>query len=173
MARKEACANRKRLPQLDTITAKIYKKLIKKVERQIYIHVYNRIALCILAVTVIRINELLPLKVKQLKTLVKRNWIAIDRSKRRPSNHKVFLTMEGKKIIQDQKKDFQLIFLIKEPNTYVFSPETNYFKKLRCKVLTTDLNRVMHKVSKIFLAIVFASAILRKKILKTFITHQK
>jgi len=149
-ARKEARANRKRLPKRDPMTAEIYKELIKEAGGPTYIHVRTRIALCILAVTGIRINELLPLKVNQLKTLVEENWIAIDRSKRGPSNHKAFLTKEGKKIIQDRKKDFQLIFLIKEPNAYVFSPETNHFKKLRREVITTDVNKVMHKVSKIF-----------------------
>jgi integrase len=149
-ARKEARANRKRLPKRDPMMAEIYKELIKEAEGPTYIHVRTRIALCILAVTGIRINELLPLKVNQLKTLVEENWIAIDRSKRGPSNHKAFLTKEGKKIIQDRKKDFQLIFLMKEPNAYVFSPETNNFKKLRREVITTNVNKVMHKVSKIF-----------------------
>ena len=149
-ARKEARANRKRLPKRDPMMAEIYKELIKEAEGPTYIHVRTRIALCILAVTGIRINELLPLKVNQLKTLVEENWIAIDRSKRGPSNHKAFLTKEGKKIIQDRKKDFQLIFLMKEPNAYVFSPETNHFKKLRREVITTDVNKVMLKVSKIF-----------------------
>jgi integrase len=60
--------------------AEIYKELIKEAEGPTYIHVRTRIALCILAVTGIRINELLPLKVNQLKTLVEENWIAIDRS---------------------------------------------------------------------------------------------
>ena len=64
--------------------------------------------------TGIRINELLPLKVSQLETLFKENWIAIDRSKRGPSSHKAFLTTERKKIIQDRQKDFQLILLPKE-----------------------------------------------------------
>jgi hypothetical protein len=68
-----------------------------------------------------------------LKHLVQENWIAIDRSKRGPSNHKAFLTKEGKKIIQDRQKDFQLIFLMKEPDSYVFTPETNHFKKLIVK----------------------------------------
>ena len=149
-ARKEARANRKRLPKRDPMTAEIYKELIKEAEGPTYIHVRTRIALCLLAVTGIRINELLPLKVNQLETLVEENWIAIDRSKRGPSNHKAFLTKEGKKIIQDRKKDFQLIFLMKEPNAYVFSPEINHFKKLRREVITTDVNKVMHKVSKIF-----------------------
>jgi len=149
-ARKEARANRKRLPKRDPMTAEIYKELIKEAEGPTYIHVRTRIALCLLAVTGIRINELLPLKVNQLETLVEENWIAIDRSKRGPSNHKAFLTKEGKKIIQDRKKDFQLIFLMKEPNAYVFSPEINHFKKLRREVITTDVNKIMHKVSKIF-----------------------
>lgn len=148
-ARKEARANRKRLPKRDPMTAEIYKELIKEAEGPTYIHVRTRIALCLLAVTGIRINELLPLKVNQLETLVEENWIAIDRSKRGPSNHKAFLTQEGKKIIQDRKKDFQLIFLMKEPNAYVFSPEINHFKKLRREVITTDVNNIMHKVSKI------------------------
>ena len=149
-ARKEARANRKRLPKRDPMTAEIYKELIKEAEGPTYIHVRTRIALCLLAITGIRINELLPLKVNQLETLVEENWIAIDRSKRGPSNHKAFLTQEGKKMIQDRKKDFQLIFLMKEPNAYVFSPEINHFKKLRREVITTNVNKIMHKVSKIF-----------------------
>ena len=100
----------------------VLKELIQPAEGPTYIHVRTRIALCILAVTGIRINELLPLKVSQLETLFKENWIAIDRSKRGPSNHKAFLTKEGKKIIQDRQKDFQLIFLFKEPDSYLFTP---------------------------------------------------
>ena len=150
VARKEAWTNRKRLPKRDPMTAEIYTELMRAAEGPTYIQLRTRITLCILAVTGIRINELLPLKVSQLETLFKENWIAIDRSKRGPSNHKAFLTKEGKKIIQDRKKDFQLIFLMKEPDAYVFSPETNHFKKLRREVITTDVNKVMHKVSEIF-----------------------
>ena len=60
----------------------------------------HRLSLCLLAVTGVRINELLNIKVSQLKTLTQESWIAIDRSKRGPSNYKAFLTKEGKKIIQ-------------------------------------------------------------------------
>ena len=104
-------------------------------------------ALCILAVTGIRINELLPLKVSQLETLFKENWISIDRSKRGPSNHKAFLTKEGKKIIQDRKKDFELIFLMKNPDSYVFTAEVNYFKQLDSVAITRDVNKVTREVS--------------------------
>jgi integrase len=83
------------------MTREIYNELIKAAEGPTYINLRTRIALCILAITGIRINELLPLKVEQLQTLVQESWIEIDRSKRGPSNHKAFLTKEGKKIIQD------------------------------------------------------------------------
>ncbi len=148
--RKQARANRKRLPKRDPMTREIYNELIKAAEGPTYINLRTRIALCILAITGIRINELLPLKVEQLQTLVQESWIEIDRSKRGPSNHKAFLTKEGKKIIQDRKNDFQLLFLMKEPNAYVFTPETNHFKKLRREVITINVNKVMHKVSRIF-----------------------
>jgi integrase len=147
-ARKEARANRKRLPKRDPMTAEIYKELIKEAEGPTYIHARTRIALCILAVTGIRINELLPLKVNQLQTLLEENWIAIDRSKRGPSNHKAFLTKEGKKLIQDRRKDFELIFLMKEPNYYVFTSEAQHMKPLGRVVLTKDVNKIMRQVSK-------------------------
>ena len=95
---KQARANRKRLPKRDPMTREIYNELIKAAEGPTYINLRTRIALCILAITGIRINELLPLKVEQLQTLVQESWIEIDRSKCAPSNQKAFLTKEGKKI---------------------------------------------------------------------------
>ena len=146
--RKQARANRKRLPKRDPMTGEIYKKLIQAAEGPTYSHVRTRVALCILAVTGIRINELLPLKVNQLQTLIEENWIAIDRSKRGPSNHKAFLTKEGKKLIQDRQKDFELIFLMKEPNSYVFTSEAQHTKSLGRVFVTKDVNKIMRPVSK-------------------------
>ena len=146
-ARKEARANRKRLPKRDPMTGEIYRELMRATEGPTYINLRTRMALCILAVTGIRINELLSLKVSQLETLFKENWIAIDRSKRGPSNHKAFLTKEGKKIIQDRQKDFQLIFLMKEPDSYLFTAESNHYKPLDRVVITRDVNKVMREVS--------------------------
>jgi integrase len=120
---------------------------MRATEGPTYIKLRTRMALCILAVTGIRINELLPLKVSQIERLFKENWIAIDRSKRGPSNHKAFLTKEGKKIIQDRQKDFELIFLIKEPDSYVFTPEANHYKQLDRVAITRDINKVMREVS--------------------------
>jgi integrase len=57
-ARKEARANRKRLPKRDPMTAEIYKELIKEAEGPTYLHVRLRLAFCLLAVTGVRINEL-------------------------------------------------------------------------------------------------------------------
>lgn len=148
VALKEARTNRKRLPKRDPMTAEIYTELMRAAEGPSYINLRTRIALCILAVTGVRINELLPLKVGQLETLFKENWIAIDRSKRGPSNHKAFLTKEGKKIIHDRQKDFQLIFLMKEPDSYLFTAESNHYKPLDRVVITRDVNKVMRLVSK-------------------------
>jgi integrase len=139
--------NRKRLPKRDPMTAKIYKELIKAAEGPNYLKVRLRLALCILAVTGIRINELLPLKVSQLETLVKESWISIDRSKKGPSNHKAFLTYEGKKIVKDRKKDFELIFLMKSLDAYIFTSQLNQDKMLRRETLTRDVNKIMRTVS--------------------------
>ena len=146
-ARKEARANRKRLPKRDPMTAEIYNELIKEAEGPSYINLRLRLTICLLAVTGVRINELLNIKVSQLETLIEKGWIAIDRSKRGPSNHKAFLTKEGKKIIQDRQKDFQLISLMKEPDAYVFTRETNHFQKSRRDVITSHINKVMRLVS--------------------------
>jgi len=78
-ARKDAYANRKRLPKRQPITSEIYRLLIKKVASPSYTSVRLRIAFCLLTVTGIRINELLPLKVGQLQTLLESHWIGIDR----------------------------------------------------------------------------------------------
>jgi len=146
-ARKEAWTNRKRLPKRDPMTGEIYRELMQATEGPTYIKLRTRMALCILAVTGIRINELLPLKVSQLETLFKENWIAIDRSKCGPSNHKAFLTKEGKKIIKDRQKDFELIFLLKKPDSYLFTAEANHSKPLDRVVITRDVNKMMREVS--------------------------
>jgi len=72
---------------------------------------------------------------------------AIDRSKRGPSNHKAFLTKEGKKMMQDRQKDFELIFLIKKPDSYLFTAESNHYKPLDRVAITRDVNKVMREVS--------------------------
>ena len=50
------------------------------------------------------INELLNIKVSQLRTLTKESWIGIDRSKDGPCNDKLSFIKEAKKIVQDRKK---------------------------------------------------------------------
>ena len=67
--------------------------------------------------------------------------------KRGFSNHKAFLTKEGKKIIQDRQKDFELIFLMKEPDSYVFPAEANHCKQLDHVAITRDVNKVMQEES--------------------------
>ena len=147
-ALKQARANRKRLPKRQPITPEIYKLLIEAADSPSYTSVRLRIAFCLLTVTGIRINELLSLKVYQLQTLLQSHWIAIDRSKRGPANHKAFLTPEGKKLVDQRKRDFEFLFLMKRPDSYVFTSESNHNRMLSRETITRDVNRVMRSVSK-------------------------
>jgi site-specific recombinase XerD len=146
--RKEARANRKRLSKRQPMLPEIYQLLIQAAENPSYPLVRLRIAFCLLTVTGIRINELLPLKVYQLQTLLEYHWIGIDRSKRGPANHKAFLTREGKKLVEKRKKDFEFIFLMKNESSYIFTSESNHDKMLSRETITKDVNKVMRSVSK-------------------------
>ena len=97
--------------------------------------------------TRVRINELLGLKVNQLETLLKLHWIGIDRSKRGPTSHKAFLTREGKKLIEKRKKDFEFLFLLKKPESYIFTSELNHYQILSRETITRDVNKIMRQVS--------------------------
>ena len=50
-------------------------------------------------------------------------------------------------MIQDRKKDFEFILLIKKRDAYVFTSEANHFKKLRREAITKNVNKVMWAVS--------------------------
>ena len=145
---KEARANRKRLPKRQPITPEIYRLLIQAAESPTYTSVRLRIAFCLLTVTGIRINELLPLKVGQLQTLLESHWIGIDRSKRGPANHKAFLTREGRKLVDKREKDFEFLFLMKNTDSYIFTSESSHHQMLSRETITRDVNRVMRSVSK-------------------------
>lgn len=147
-ARKKARAKRKRLPKRQPMTSTIYQNLIKHVSSPNYRSVRLRICFCLLVVTGARINELLPLKVKDLQTLVELNWIAIDRSKRGPANHKAFLTSEGKKLVNERRKDFELLFLMKNYDSYVFTSELKHDQMLCRETITRDVNKAMRSVAK-------------------------
>jgi hypothetical protein len=42
----------------------------------------------------------------------------------------------------DRQNDFQLIFFIKEPDSYFFTAESNHYKPLDHVVITRDVNKV-------------------------------
>ena len=145
--RREKWSNRNRLPKRQPVTPKVYRLLLQASESPSYTSVRLRIAFCLLTVTGIRINELLPLKVHQLKTLLESYWIGIDRSKRGPANHKAFLTREGRRLVDERKKDFEFLFLMKNSDSYIFTSESNHNRMLSRETITRDVNRVMRAVS--------------------------
>ncbi len=46
-----------------------------------------------------------------------------------------------------RKLTIQFIFLMKEPDYYLFTSESNHFKELRREVITNDVNKIMRQVS--------------------------
>lgn len=155
MSRKEARENRDReqLPKRDPVTPEIYQALINATEAGIisyngYTAARLRVTLCLLTITGIRVNELLPLKVHQLKTLLAEGWIAIDRSKRGPASHKAYLSNQGKQILKFRKKDFDLLYFLKEDNSYIFTSQLDHNKPIRREQITKDVNKIMALVSK-------------------------
>ena len=146
--RKKKWAKRKRLAKRDPMTLEIYKKLIEQEQGPTYLKARLRLALCILFITGIRLNELLPLRVYQLQTLFDEGWIAIDRSKRGPSNHKAFLTGEGKKILKERAKDYTFICFVKKPEDFIFTAEKSPQKQLTRETLTKTVNQATRKLSK-------------------------
>ena len=150
LSRKKACANRKRLPKRDAVTPEIYQALTQVTESGNY-NSYTvaclRVALCLLTITGIRVNELLPLKVYQLKTLLTESWIKINRSKHGPSNYKAYLSKQVKQILKDRQKDFDLLYLLKEDRSYIFSSQLDHNKHIRREQITKDINKIMKLVS--------------------------
>lgn len=146
-ARRDRWSNRKRLSKRDPINSEIYTQLMKENTSPSYIVTRTRIAICLLTVTGIRISELLPLKVGQLETLFKEGWIAIDRLKKGPANHKAFLTSEGKKLIKARKRDFEFLFAMKNKDSYIFTSDRKPNKMLRRETITIDVNKVVRSVA--------------------------
>ena len=151
--RKEARANRKRLPKRDPVTLGIYQALIKAtktgmIRSNSYTKARLRVALCLLTITGIRVNELLPLRVHQLKTLLAEGWVKIDRSKRGPASHKAYLSKQGKQILKSRQKDFDLLYLFKDDNSYIFSSQLDHNQHIRREQITKDVNKIMALVSK-------------------------
>ena len=54
---------------------------------------------------------------------------------------------QDKKLVKDRQKDFQFIFLMKGPDSYVFTNEFNHFKILTRETITKAVNLVTHTVS--------------------------
>lgn len=149
--KKEKWKNRRRLPKREPITVEIYDSLIQSSQNFKYSNLYQsarlRLALALLLVTGIRISELLPLTMKQVESLFINHWIAIDRAKRGPANHKAFLTKEGSRIIQERQSDFELMQLFKDGDSYIFTAE-NSQKPLAREAFTNLINKFIKECAR-------------------------
>lgn len=147
-ARREKWLKRKRLPKRDPINYEIYEQLIISIKGSNFKSARLRLSILILTITGVRVNELLQLKVEQLLTLFKSNWVSINRSKRGPSSHKAYLTGLGKNLMTNRHQDFNIIFAMKKLDDYVFTSEKNHCKPLRRDTLTKEINIVLRNLSK-------------------------
>lgn len=75
-------------------------------------------------------SELLPLKTKQFIQLKSQNWIAIDRIKRGPSNHKAFLAPEGQQILKQRSQDIELLLMYKNKSDDIFTYQNTHNKTI-------------------------------------------
>lgn len=131
------------------MTPSIYEKLITTIPCFDYKSARLRIAFLILTITGMTVSQLLRLKMKQLIPFINSNWISMNRSKLGPSSHEAYLNLTtlGKKLVDDRKRDFQILFAIKELDGYVFSSEKNNYRPLRSDTLTKQINLVLRKQS--------------------------
>jgi len=60
--------------------------------------------------------------------------------KRRPANNKAFLTCEGKKLVEERKKDFEFLFLMKNPDSHIFTSESQDDQMLSRETITRDMD---------------------------------
>lgn len=135
------------LSDYQKIKPKIYLKLIKTIKGNSYRFVRLRIALCLLTLFGIPINSLRYLKVEEIRQLMKSSSICLDYSKQKLCNHSIFLTKEGKNLLKARKKDFDYIFLMRNPDSYIFTTDRNYDQPLSRETITKDINKILRSVS--------------------------
>jgi integrase len=83
----------------------------------------------------------------QIETLFTNSWIAIDRSKRGPSNHKAFLTKQGIRILSSIRKDFEILLYYKSKESFIFTPQYSD-KPLEREVFNREINNFIKSASK-------------------------
>lgn len=98
--------NRQRQEPKQPFLIEHYELLMKSYTSHSYVASRNRLAFTILAITGIRFAELLPIKIKQIKTLWDKGFMPIHRIKRGPSNKKAFLSKKGKELLKKREADF-------------------------------------------------------------------
>ena len=137
------------LPKRAPISRDIYKLLIKHSKGSTYNSRRTRVGICLLVVTGLPLIELLELRVSTVQTFLEEGSILIQNT-RAGSEHKkikVSLSAEGKKVIEDRKKDFNSLFYNKTLDSYIFTSSRAPYQRLRRETLTIDINKVTRSVS--------------------------
>lgn len=119
------------LPKRQPITSKIYQFLIKAAEGPSYPLVRLRVALRLLTLIELQINQFLEVKVSHLQILKQFYWIKVTSFTSSTANCKAVLTKEGKKLINERKKDFNFLLQSKRFNRVYFYSQIKAISNLK------------------------------------------
>lgn len=133
-----------RSPKRQPITSEIYKLIMTEYKNNNYCSIRLRILFFLLLISGCRIHELLPLKIKHLKKIFE---YKIKKYAEEQKIYNVFLTNEGITLLNERKEDFDLFFQIKEPNAYIFSSESNHYRRLSREAITREVNEALRVIS--------------------------
>lgn len=64
------------------------------------------------------------------------------------ASYKAYLSKQGKQILKSKKKDFDLLYLLKENKSYSFTSQLDHNTLIRREQITKDINKIMTLVSK-------------------------
>jgi site-specific recombinase XerD len=132
----------------DPLRKDLYKALLEQSIGPGYIRSRLRIAIAFLTIFGVTITEIRKLKIRDIQSLLDtEKWIEIDRPRSGTRTNRAYLNKEGQKFWKDRQKDFDVVFLNKEENSFIFSPEDNHNRSLSRESLTRQINKVMNLVS--------------------------
>lgn len=169
LKKREKRKNRKRRDQTQPFTEDHYKIALEYLntpdysEYQYTTKLRIKVILAIFICTGLRISEVRLIKVSQVLSLIRKNYIAIDRLKRGPANKKAFLKKSGVAIIQKAAPDIVELLKISDihipdkaldnyfntsyDELYLFSAPSNKGKKPYARPYFTDsFNKIIRSV---------------------------
>lgn len=137
----------KKKKKVDLFTLALYYRLLKMVpENKSYITYRFRLACCLLAITNLTISQLLKLRVKDLIMIRFYGWFLFY-----PKNGEqclmIHISKTGFNLIRESLRDFDVFFIIKSVENYIFTDTKNHNKPLSREQFTRSINKLLKEFS--------------------------